>query len=156
MGYSPWGPKELDMTERLMLSLFLFSECLKGKTPKKLFLSDNRLYFTKGEVYAVLQRLSRCLDASRACCCCCCCCVASVVSDPVQPHRRQPTRLPRPRDSPGKNTGVGCHFLLQCMKVKSESEVITRVGRPRIRSKDGGGNAILQMLHFYRKTCPAE
>ena len=37
--------------------------------------------------------------------------------------RRQPTRLPRPRDSPGKNTGVGCHFLLQCMKVKSEKEV---------------------------------
>ena len=36
---------------------------------------------------------------------------------------RQPTRLPRTWDSPGKNTGVGCHFLLQCMKVKSESEV---------------------------------
>ena len=55
--------------------------------------------------------------------CCCCCYVASVVSDSVRPHRRQPTRLPRPRDSPGKNTGVGCHFPLQCMKVKSESEV---------------------------------
>ena len=41
----------------------------------------------------------------------------------VWPHRWQPTRLPRPWDSPGKNTGVGCHFLLQCMKVKSESEV---------------------------------
>ena len=41
----------------------------------------------------------------------------------VQPHRRQPTRPCRPWDSPGKNTGVGCHFLLQCMKVKSESEV---------------------------------
>ena len=39
------------------------------------------------------------------------------------PHRRQPTRLPRPWDSPGKNTGVGCHCLLQCMKAKSESEV---------------------------------
>ena len=39
------------------------------------------------------------------------------------PHRRQPTRLPRPWDSPGKNTGVGCHFLFQCRKVKSESEV---------------------------------
>ena len=38
-------------------------------------------------------------------------------------HRRQPARLPRPWGSPGKNTGVGCHFLLQCMKVKSESEV---------------------------------
>ena len=39
------------------------------------------------------------------------------------PIRRQPTRLPRPWDSPGKNTGVGCHFLLQCMKAKSKSEV---------------------------------
>ena len=45
------------------------------------------------------------------------------MSDSVRPHRRQPTRLPRPWDSPGKNTGVGYHFLLQCMKVKSESEV---------------------------------
>ena len=45
------------------------------------------------------------------------------MSDSVGPHRRQPTRLPHPWDSPGKNTGVGCHFLLQCMKVKSESEV---------------------------------
>ena len=41
----------------------------------------------------------------------------------VQLHKWQPTRLPRPWDSPGKNTGVGCHFLLHCMKVKSESEV---------------------------------
>ena len=41
----------------------------------------------------------------------------------VRPPRRQPTSLPGPWDSPGKNTGVGCHFLLQCMKVKSESEV---------------------------------
>ena len=45
------------------------------------------------------------------------------MSDSVRPHRRRPTRLPRPWDSPGKNTGVGCHFLLQCMKGKSESEV---------------------------------
>ena len=45
------------------------------------------------------------------------------MSDSVRPLRWQPTRLPRPWDSPGKNTGVGCHFLLQCMKVKSESEV---------------------------------
>ena len=49
--------------------------------------------------------------------------VASVVSDSVQPHRWQPTRLPHPWDFLGKNTGVGCHFLLQYMKVKSESEV---------------------------------
>ena len=45
------------------------------------------------------------------------------MSDSVRPHRRQPTRLRRPWHSPGKNTGVGCHFLLQCMKVKRESEV---------------------------------
>ena len=45
------------------------------------------------------------------------------MSDSVRPLRRQPTRLPCPWDSPGKNTGVGCHLLLQCMKVKSESEV---------------------------------
>ena len=41
----------------------------------------------------------------------------------VRPHRQQPTRLPCRWDSPGKNTGVGCHFLLQCMKLKSESKV---------------------------------
>ena len=49
------------------------------------------------------------------------------MSNSVRPQRRQPTRLPHPRDSPGKNTGVGCHFLLQCMKVKSESEVTQSV-----------------------------
>ena len=47
----------------------------------------------------------------------------SVMSDSMRPHRWQPTRLNRPWDSPGKNSRVGCHFLLQCMKVKSESEV---------------------------------
>ena len=47
----------------------------------------------------------------------------SCFSQTLQPHRRLPTRLPRPWDSPGKNTGVGCYFLLQCMEVKSESEV---------------------------------
>ena len=48
----------------------------------------------------------------------------------VQPHRRQLTRLPRPWDSPGKKTGVGCHFLLQYMKVKSESEVFQSCPTP--------------------------
>ena len=55
--------------------------------------------------------------------CSCFCEVASVLSDSVWPQRWQPTRLRHPWDSPGKNTGVGCHFLLQCMKVRSESEV---------------------------------
>ena len=45
------------------------------------------------------------------------------MSDSVRPQRRQPTRLLHPWDSPGKNTWVGCHFLLQCIKVKSESEI---------------------------------
>ena len=53
--------------------------------------------------------------------------VALVVSDSVWPHGLQPTRLLRPRDSTGKNTGVGCRFLLQCMKVESESESLSRV-----------------------------
>ena len=48
----------------------------------------------------------------------------SVMSDSVRPHRWQPTRLPHPWDSPGKNTGVGCHFFLHCVKVKSLSRVL--------------------------------
>ena len=56
------------------------------------------------------------------CCCCCCCWVALVMSDSVRPHRRQSTRLCRPWDSPGKNTGVGCHFLLNAWKWKVKSE----------------------------------
>ena len=49
------------------------------------------------------------------------------MSDSVRPHRRQPTRLPRPWDSPGKNTGVGCHFLLWCMKGKVKVKSLSRV-----------------------------
>ena len=57
--------------------------------------------------------------------------VTSVVSDSVQPHRWQPTRLPCSWDSPGKNTGVGCHFLLQYLKAKCESEVAQSCTTPR-------------------------
>jgi len=46
----------------------------------------------------------------------------------LRPYRQQPTRLPHPWDSPGKNTGIGCHFLLQCMKVKSEVKSLSHVG----------------------------
>ena len=49
------------------------------------------------------------------------------MSDSVQPHGRQPTSLLCPWDSPGKNTGVGCHFLLQCMKVKVKVKSLSRV-----------------------------
>ena len=55
------------------------------------------------------------------------------MSNSLRPHRRQPTRLSRPWDSPGKNTGVGCHCLLQCMKVKSESEVAESCPTPSDR-----------------------
>ena len=62
------------------------------------------------------EQLSHCPPAAAA--------AKSLQSCPtVRPRRQQPTRLLRPWDSPGKNAGVGCHFLLQCMKVKSESEV---------------------------------
>ena len=47
--------------------------------------------------------------------------------DSVQPHRWQPTRLPHPWDSPGKNTGVGCYFLLQCMKGRVKVKSFSRV-----------------------------
>ena len=57
------------------------------------------------------------------------------MSDSVRPHRRQPIRLLCPWDSPGKNNGVGCHFLLQCMKVKSESEVAQSC--PTLRDNHG-------------------
>ena len=62
------------------------------------------------------------------------------MSDSVQPHRWQPTRLSHPWDSPGKNTRVGCHFPLQCMKVKSESKVsqsCLTLSDPRDRSLPG-------------------
>ena len=54
----------------------------------------------------------------------------------------EPTRLPRPWDSPGKNTGVGCHFLLQCMKVKSESEVAQLCLTPRDPMEDPPGSSV--------------
>ena len=85
------------------------------------------------------------------------------MSNSVRPHRQQPIRFPRPWDSPGKNTGVGCHFLLQCMKVKSQSEVAqvvpdssrlhglqpTRLLRPRGfpgKSTGVGCHCLLQFL----------
>ena len=65
------------------------------------------------------------------------------MSDSVRPHRQQPTRLPRPWDSPGKNTGVGCHFLLHCMKGKSESEVTSGKELP---DYTGGLRDVVQSL----------
>ena len=86
--------------------------------------SDNLVYLTQHNQNMMIPTCFEYLKSvSFFFLCCCCCCVASVVSNSVRPHRQQPTRLPCPWDSPGKNTGVACHFLLQCMKVKSESEV---------------------------------
>ena len=84
--------------------------------PKLMFIASCLLTGPKSEVKS-LSRVRLCATPY------CYCQVTSVVSDSVRPHRRQPTRLPRPWDSPGKSTGVDCHFLLQCMKVNSESEV---------------------------------
>ena len=97
MGYSPWGHKESDVTEHTHTHTRTHIYVL--------FLCYFPVWFLRDFFPP------------------CCCYVTSVVSDSVRPHRRQPTRLPRPWDSLGKNTGVGCHFLLQCMKVKSQSEV---------------------------------
>ena len=74
------------------------------------------------------------------------------MSDSVRPHRRQPTRLPRPWDSPSKNTGVGCHFLLQCMKVKNESKVAqsypTLGDQSGIYCREKKGNTYATSTHF--------
>ena len=89
------------------------------------FYSSQSISFNKSCANLSLswQPLLKCLKLRQCRCKMYCCQVASAVSDSVQPHRRQPTRLPRAWDSLGKNAEVGCHFLLQCMKVKSESEV---------------------------------
>ena len=59
--------------------------------------------------------------------------VASVVSNSVRPHGRQPTRLPRPWDSPGRNPGAGCHCLLQCTHACSVASVVSDSLRPHRR-----------------------
>ena len=58
---------------------------------------------------------------------CPCCCVPSVVSDSVRPHRRQPTRLPRPWDSPGKNTGMLAISFSTARKWKVKMKSLSRV-----------------------------
>ena len=73
-----------------------------------LFQVKNNLSVHWAHFFEQLLCVSHCARKVR-----CCCCVASVVSDSLQPHRRQPIRLPHPWDSPGKNARVGCHFLPQ-------------------------------------------
>ena len=100
--------------QRLTLLPWLCSiwEVPLGQEPWLKFSSKSLILTPK----AIVQGLTRSRHMAAAA-------AKSLQSNSVQPYRRQPTRLLHPWDSPGKNTGVGCHFLLQCMKVKSESEV---------------------------------
>ena len=101
-----------------VLEFYEFSNIIFSITACQTKVAEEGQSFSSGDIQARIARVkthSLCAAAAAP--------VASVVSDSVRPHRRQPTRLPCPWDSPGKNTGVGCYFLLQCMKVKSESEV---------------------------------
>ena len=74
------------------------------------------------------------------------------MSNSVRPHRQQPTRLPGPWDSPGKNTGVGCHFLLQCTQVKSESKVSGSVVSDSSRPHGLQPNRLLRPWDFPSKS----
>ena len=128
--YSPWGHKESDTAMWLNHPHWL----RVGPNSNTWCPCRKKVYTQKGHTEpmagdnggnrsdaAINQGKPGLLGADRSCCCCCQ--VASVVSDPVRPPRWQPTRLLRAWDSPGENSGVSCHFLLQCRKVKSESEV---------------------------------
>ena len=117
VGYRLWGRTELDTTEVTQQSLQIITH---NEKQTDLVSLNYSLMFSPGIINLLTNIESFTEELCRDCCCCY---VASVVSNSVQHHSRQPTRLYRPWDSPGKNTGVGCHFLLQCMKVKSESEV---------------------------------
>ena len=99
VGYSLWDRKESNMTVQLTF-FHLHNEI------------QVHLFCPNWKIFLPLYGYMLCYAKSLQSC-----------PDSVRPHRRQPTRLPRPWDSPGKNTGVGCHFRLQCMKVKSESVV---------------------------------
>ena len=84
---------------------------------------------------------------------CCCCWVASVVSDSVRPHRQQPTRLRRPWDSPGKNTGVGCHFLL---RRQPECFLILKNKQTNKKNTAILGSCNSYSIHFTRLTCTVQ
>ena len=123
VGYSPWGHKESDTIERLHFHVrFHRLRVQSHKTTSTSGASHKwGLQATSTSAWMVvnaevlqLPPTVLAVAAAKSLQSCSTLCDA---------HRRQPTRLPRTWDSPGKNTGVGCHFLLQCMKVKSESEV---------------------------------
>ena len=103
--FTVWATREIHLCQSVLL-IFSYKSCVVyGLTSKSLLHFESILvYGVKKCSAAAAKLLQSCLTS-------------------VRPHRRQPTRLPHPWDSPGKNTGVGCHFLFQSMKVKSESEV---------------------------------
>ena len=113
-GFSPWVRKILWRRELLITPVFLLGEfhgqeSLTGSY--NIFLLDSEKTKRVNVLTSFLKLISLLLLRSHL-----------VMSDSGRPHRWQHTRLPRPWNSPGKNAGVGCHFLLQCMKVKSEIE----------------------------------
>ena len=139
VGCSPWRRKEVDTTNPLThywpikvawVTPLNFTKCFHNKCPKKE--AENERFRGRGlpktqtvnarvldlrnytwSLCTAWMEINRHVAAAKS--------LQSCLT--VWPHRRQPTRLPCPWDSPGKNTGVGFHFLLQCMKVRSESEV---------------------------------
>ena len=129
VGCSPWGCYKLGTTEWLHFHFSLSCIGEGNGNPLQCYCLENprdggawwAAVYGVAQSQTWLKRLSSSRSSSslyenesESC---------SVMSNSVRPHRRQPTRLPRPWDSPRKNTGVGCHCLLQCRKVKSESEV---------------------------------
>ena len=118
-GYSPWGRKESAMTEWPSTNAFRWVYLSSSPLQRSLAGNSPIVPQRVRHSWSHLAHMNICRH------------VLSLTGllllqshfSRVWPHRRQPTRLPRPWDSPGKNTEVGCHFLLQCIKVKSESEV---------------------------------
>ena len=111
-----WLLKHIGKSPSLFETVFVSPHFWDSRTNLRLEPTHSRSYDKRKQTY-FLSRIHSILNRTAAAA------VTSVLSDSVRPHRQQPTRLPRPWDSPGKHTGVGCHFLLQCMKVKSECEV---------------------------------
>ena len=104
---------------------FLINYCLTCSSSVSAYASQGRSFVQNGQGGGQLHGSRNPLGTKRSLQWDLAAAAKSLQSCPtLRPQRRQPTRLPCPWDSPGTNTGVGCHFLLQCMKVKSESEVV--------------------------------
>ena len=135
-GCSPWGRKESDMAKRLSTHSTAHRLPLTSYHPKaksEIYLVELLLCYIVSTAQSItnlkkgedaLTTIQRNAGAQISVVAAAAAAAKSLQSCPtLQPQRWQTIRLHLPWDSPGKNTGVGCHFLLQCMKVKSESEV---------------------------------